>query len=392
MIRKITGCGLSIFWGGVIAFGYSGVMSAYWQQRFSVGNAETGLIITFMLLALAVAMFFSGKVHAKVGMAKCILIGSALYVLAFGILLAAQNIYWVYAWGFVANLGCSFIYGPGLTTVQRACPEKKGLVSGILNLIFGVSAAVMSPILNVLLENRGYLFVNLFVIILIVLTNIVAYFLLCQAEKAETSVLGAGPALDMSRDLSVGEALRTRQFWLIWFLWAFMGASGISMISLSKSYTLALGLTGVTILTAFNLANGCIRIFVGMLTDKIGSKVTGMAAFALAGCGYLLMPHVVGIPMISLCAICVGVGFGTLFTVTGPMASELFGLKNFGMIFGLIFTAYGMVGGIVGPAVSGFLLERTGGDYSMVFTYLGVMAFIGVVLMGCIKVEKIRNR
>jgi OFA family oxalate/formate antiporter-like MFS transporter len=51
-----------------------------------------------------------------------------------------------------------------------------------------------------------------------------------------------------------------------------------------------------------------------------------------------------------------------------------------------------MVGGIVGPAVSGLLLERTGGDYAMVFTYLGVMAFIGVILMGCIKVVKIRNR
>jgi len=390
MIKKITGCGLSIFWGGVIAFGYSGVMSAYWQQRFSVGSAEIGLIITFMLLALAVAMFFSGKVHAKVGMAKCVVIGAVLYVLAFGILLMARNIYWIYAWGFVGNLGCSFIYGPGLTTVQRACPEKKGLVSGILNLIFGVSAAIMSPILNMLLELRGYLFVNLFVLVLIVLTNLVAFVLLHQAEKVE-EVGAAGPVLDMSGDLSVGDALRTKQFWLIWFLWAFMGASGISMISLSKSYTLALGLTGVTILTAFNLANGCIRIFVGMLTDKIGAKITGMAAFALAGLGYLLMPYMVGIPMISLCAICVGIGFGTLFTVTGPMASELFGLKNFGMIFGLIFTAYGMVGGIVGPAVSGLLLERTGGDYGLVFTYLGVMALIGVVLMGCIKVEKIRK-
>ena len=128
-----------------------------------------------------------------------------------------------------------------------------------------------------------------------------------------------------------------------------------------------------------------------MLTDKIGAKITGMVAFALAGIGYLLMPHIVGIPMISLCAICVGIGFGTLFTVTGPMASELFGLKNFGMIFGLIFTAHGMLGGIVGPAVSGLLLEKAGGDYAMVFTYLGIMALIGVVLMGCIKVVKIRK-
>ena len=389
MIKKILGCGLSIFWGGVIAFGYAGVMSAYWQETFHVGSAETGLIVTFMLLALAVAMFISGHVHAKVGMSKCILIGTAFYALAFTILLTAKSIYWVYAWGFVANLGCSFIYGPGLTTVQKACPEKKGLVSGILNLIFGVSAAIMSPILNALLEAKGYMFVNLFVIGMIMITNLIASFLLHTVEHAETSVGVATKKNNGSEDLTVKEALKTKQFWLIWLVWAFMGAAGISMISLSKSYSIVIGVTGVTILTAFNLANGISRIFVGMFTDKIGARRTGVAAFALATVGYLLMPHFVNVSIVSVCAIGVGIGFGTLFTITGPLASELFGMKHFGMIFGLIFTAYGMVGGIVGPAVSGVLLENTGGNYLIVFTYLGVMALIGMVLMCFIKQEKI---
>lgn len=387
MVKKISGCGLAIFWCGVLAFGYAGVMSTYWQDTFHVGSSETGMVVTFMLLALAVAMFISGHVHAKAGMAKCIIIGMVLYVLAFAILFLAKNIYWIYAWGFVANLGCSFIYGPGLTTVQQACPEKKGLVSGILNLIFGVSAAIMSPVLNVLLERYGYIFVNLFVLCAILITNILAICLLWRDDSVTGS---AGKQLDTSKDLTVKEAVMTKQFWLIWFIWVFMGASGISMISLSKSYSIAIGITGVTILTAFNLANGISRIFVGIFTDKIGARITGIAAFLLAASGYLIMPHSTNLFVVSLCAIGVGIGFGTLFTITGPLASGLFGLKNFGMIFGLIFTAYGMVGGIVGPALSGILLEQTE-NYFIVFTYLSVMAFIGMVLMWFIKPEKIKK-
>lgn len=191
-----------------------------------------------------------------------------------------------------------------------------------------------------------------------------------------------------SYDLSVSEALKTKEFWMIWFTWVFMGAAGISMVSLSKTYALVLGAGGVVLLTAFNLANGISRIFAGILSDRVGAGVTGGAAFALAAIGYLLMPHVGTIPLAVACAILVGIGFGTLFTITGPMATGLFGLKNFGMIFGLIFTAYGLVGGIAGPALAGFILEKTGGNYGIVFTYLGVFALLGTGLITRIKVRK----
>ena len=110
----------------------------------------------------------------------------------------------------------------------------------------------------------------------------------------------------------------------------------------------------------------------------------------MAAAGYLIMPYSTNPMIVSLCAIGVGIGFGTLFTITGPLASGMFGLKNFGMIFGLIFTAYGMVGGIVGPALSGMLLQRTE-NYIIVFTYLGIMALIGMILMSFIRPEKIEK-
>lgn len=146
-------CGLMIFFAGSIAFSFPGVMTSYWQNRFQVGNAETGLIITFMLLALAITMFFSGRIHAARGLRTCVGLGTVLYLLAFLILLAANSIYLVYVWGFVANLGCSFLYGPSLTAGQQAYPEKKGLISGILNLCFGISGAAMSPVFQKVLAD-----------------------------------------------------------------------------------------------------------------------------------------------------------------------------------------------------------------------------------------------
>ena len=44
-----------------------------------------------------------------------------------------------------------------------------------------------------------------------------------------------------------------------------------------------------------------------------------------------------------------------------------------GAIFGLIFTAYGFVSGPLGPWLSGHILDVTRGNYTLVFSYLGLM-------------------
>lgn len=188
--------------------------------------------------------------------------------------------------------------------------------------------------------------------------------------------------------MTVKEAVKTKEFWLIWFVWAFMGASGISILSLSKSYSLHIGQKGVLLHTLFNLSNGVFRIFIGILTDKIGAKFTGAIGYACGALGYLIMPYSSNIILVGICTIGVGIGFGTIFTVTGPLASDIFGLKYFGMIYGLIFTAYGIVGGIVGPAVSGMILEKTNNNFTIVFTYLGIMGSIGTVLTLCVNEKR----
>ena len=394
--RALLGCCLAVFWSGAVAFGYPGVMATYWQKTYGVGAGGTGAVITFMLLALAVSMFFSGKFHQKHGTRRCILVATVCNTLGMAALFLADSMAMVYVWAFVMNIGCSFVYGPVLATAQQWLPHRRGLASGLVNLVFGISGAVMVPVWNGMLESSGYDRLNLSLLVCIVVTNMAAMLLAEVPERTKLSpqereawlqrlaggAAGSGKGTaPAGQDCTVGQALHSRAFWTLWLTWAFMGAAGISMISLAGKYALSLGLAGSAILTAFNLTNGFGRIAAGLLTDRIGGETTAVLAFGLTAAAYFLLPHVSGLFPVSLLAALVGFGLGTLFTVTGPIASRRFGLSNFGAIFGIIFTAYGFVGGLVGPALAGFVLDRTGGNYGLVFAYLGVFAAVGTGLM-----------
>jgi OFA family oxalate/formate antiporter-like MFS transporter len=185
---------------------------------------------------------------------------------------------------------------------------------------------------------------------------------------------------------TVVEALKTREFWCLWLTWVLAGAAGASMLVLATGFGLTRGLSlgqAVVLLTGFNLTNGFGRLASGYLSDRIGRSQTMAISFCAAAVAYLIMPHVDGIGLWTALAAVIGFAFGTLFAVTAPLAGDCFGMAHFGAIFGLIFTAYGFLAGPLGPWLSGYILDLTGGNYTIVFSYLGLMymAAAGLTLL-----------
>jgi OFA family oxalate/formate antiporter-like MFS transporter len=174
----------------------------------------------------------------------------------------------------------------------------------------------------------------------------------------------------------------------LWFTWALAGAAGISMVTLSTLFGSSRGLgleDAVLILTSFNLTNGLSRLVSGHLSDRFGRKVTMGLAFLAAGCAYFLLPHLEGLPAWAVLAATVGFAFGTLFAVSAPLVSDCFGMRHFGAIFGLVFTAYGFVAGALGPWLSGRLLDMTQGNFKPVFLYLGLFCLLSAMLISLAK-------
>ncbi len=390
-ILAVIGSSMAIFWPGALIFGFPGVMAPYWMKTFHVGRGAIGNILFFVLAAVGIFMFFVGRWQEKYGIRRMITIGAIICGLSVLIIAYASNLYMLYLWAFLTGTSSAFIYIPAVTTVQRWYPMRRGLVSGIVNFCIRVfSGDHVSPFpLHVRIDglcsdepHSG--------------NPCIADWNHCSpiCRRSQNDSLSSAtcpapeesrrPPVKIAESLTVRESLRTKSFWFLWLTWAFQGAAGIAMVTLSTAYGLSKGLTmesAVVILTAFNITNGGSRIIMGFLSDRVGRNLAMSLTFLAAGAAYFLLPHVNTLIVLAFLAAVIGFAFGTLFAVSAPLATDCFGLKHFGAIFGLVFTAYGFVSGILGPSLSGYLLDITRGNFLLVFTYLGTFCILSGILI-----------
>jgi OFA family oxalate/formate antiporter-like MFS transporter len=370
----LIACACAIFWPGAFIFGFPGVMRQYWQQTFNAGGSAVGQTVFFVLTGATCFMYLCGRWQEKYGPGKLAAVGAVLCGSSVIWLGRAEAMAEVYVWAFLVGASSAFIYVPALTAVQRWYPQRRGLVSGFFNMAFGLAAAIMSPVFTALLSGWGYGTINLVLGCTALIVGLAAAPLIRFPEEnlpAPAAHTAIGPT---SR--SVLEALKTREFWFLWLTWVLAGAAGSSMLVLATGFGLARGLSltqAVVLLTGFNLTNGVGRLVSGFLSDRLGGRQTMATSFTAATVAYLIMPHLAGIWLWAVLAAVIGFAFGTLFAVTAPLAADCFGMTHFGAIFGLIFTAYGFLSGPLGPWLSGYILDITRGNYTLVFSYLGMM-------------------
>lgn len=381
----LAACCASTFMPGAFIFGYAGVMAGHWQEAFGADQAQVGQSLFYFLATLGLAMFFSGRWLGRLGPRRALGLGALFCGLSAGLAGAAQGIGTVYLWAFVLGLSASFTYLPALAVAQVYFPRRLGLVTGLVNLVFGISGAVAAPLFSLGLATIGYQATAWSGAAAALVLGLGAAALVSWPTAAPAASRGGRTeAEDSPASLNVSQALRTAAFWFLWLTWALGGAAGIAMVTLATSFGQSQGLPlsqAVMILTAFNLTSGLSRLISGYLSDLMSRNRLMALSFAAAGAAYLLLPHSTGLVLWCILAGVVGYALGTLFAVSSPLAVDCFGLVHFGPILGLIFTAYGFLSGALGPWLAGFILDRTGDDYTWVFSYLGVFFLISAGLI-----------
>ncbi|WP_319525907.1 MFS transporter [uncultured Desulfosarcina sp.] len=383
-IRVLITCSLAVFWPGSFLFGFPGVLRQHWQQVFEADASAVGKTVFFILAGATCVMYFCGLWQERYGPGRLAAIGSLLCGSSTIGLRWAAGMAEVNLWAFCVGAASAFVYLPGLTVVQHWFPERRGLVAGLFNMAFGLSAAIMSPVFTLFLSKWSYG----------ILTTAAGSAALATGLIASRWI--AFPTQSLSRQapigheaptgIQAGEALKSRAFWCLWLTWVLAGAAGVSMLVLATGFGLTRGMdlsSAVVLLTAFNLTNGCGRLISGYFSDRFGRSRTMAISFTAAGIAYLIMPHAATPWGWAVMAAVIGFAFGTMFAVSGPLAGDCFGMAHFGAIFGLVFTAYGFVAGPIGPWLSGYLLDRTGGNYVLVFSLLGTMYLLasGLILL-----------
>jgi MFS transporter, OFA family, oxalate/formate antiporter len=153
--------------------------------------------------------------------------------------------------------------------------------------------------------------------------------------------------------------------------------AGISIISQASPMTQEI--TGVNAAVAagvvgiISIANGLGRLLWAWSSDAIGRRNVFLVMFLLQAVLFFLLPteHAFGL-FVVVCFIilsCYGGGFGTM----PAFATDYFGPKWVGAIYGLMLTAWGF-GGIFGPQLIAHIREATG-------TYGGAMEILACVML-----------
>jgi MFS transporter, OFA family, oxalate/formate antiporter len=367
-------------------------------NRFGWTIPQITLTFTITIFILGISAFPGGLWLNRKGPRIVAITGGLLY--GAGVFLASftDSLGWLYlTYGLLGGIGLGFGYIVPVAVLVKWFPDRRGLITGIAVGGFGAGALVTAPVATRLIQTVGVLqtFAYLGLAYLVVVP--VAGLFMRNPPPGWVPEGWTPPAASMvtrsARDFTLPEALRTRQWWLLWLTLFLNVSAGISLIS--QQSPLYQELAGVSALVAANMVgivsigNAVGRVFWAWLSDTTGRAVTFAMIFLLQAVLFWVLPDVHSAPLLTLISfvilMCYGGGFGTM----PAQVADYFGPKNVGPIYGLMLTAWGFAS-VFGPLLMAEMRETTGSFRATLHVIALVMA-ISVVLPGVLLQARIRR-
>lgn len=351
-------------------------------------------------LVFAFSMILAGRCQDKLGPRVTATIGGLLVAAGFA-LISTTNSYgiWVIGFGVLAGIGIGFGYSSATPPALKWFPPNKtGLIAGIVVAGFGLAPLYLAPASDFLLRHFGLLqamlfFGVLFAIIVCglsqLLVNPPAGY--SHAASPSTGESAAFPTLD----LSTGQIIRTPLFWLLWVLYFIGAGAGLMVISsISGMAKKSMGESAFIAVVVMAIGNAGGRLVAGILSDRIGRRWTLMLVLLIqAALMFAAIPITSSSGgakyLVVLVASFIGFNYGANLSIFPSLAKDLWGLKNFGMNYGCLFTAWG-VGGFALSRLQQ-MLKASSGSFNSSFITAGLLLILGAGLTFLIKSSEARH-
>jgi OFA family oxalate/formate antiporter-like MFS transporter len=349
---------------------------------------QVSLSFTLSLIFLGIGSVLGGIWQDRSGPRVVATAGGVLYGL--GYVLAAKatsshSLVGVYAgYGVVAGLGMGMAYICPVATLVKWFPDRKGLMTGIAVSGYGAGALLMCPLAARQIAAKGpaVTFLTLGLAYLVI-TVAMAQFYRNPRPGWRPPGWAPPPALKTGQtDCTVGEALRTPQFWLLWTMLFLNVSAGITIIS--QASPMAQQVTGMTAAAAagvvgvVSLFNAAGRVVWAALSDRFGRANVLFLLYLTQALVLFAMPHLnTGVGFTTAAALigfCYGGGFGLMPSFT----ADFFGSKSIGGIYGWILLAWG-AGGIPAPMLAAWL-RQTSGVYTMAIHGVAMVMVVALML------------
>jgi len=373
-------------------------------------SENTQWVFAVGLASFAIFMVFAGKKLKTWGPRALTWTGGIIlgagYLFA-GLVGANNFIALLLLIGLVGGMGIGFAYVVPIAVGMRWFPDKKGMITGLAVAGFGFGAMLWVKLAGSwghLIENVGLSTTfSIYGIAFAIMVIVGGLWMVFPPEGWKPEGYAEKQATTQAnkksiKDFSSNEMLGKVQFYLIFFTFVFSAGAGLMSIGLMKLYPMqalmdsgiseaaASAISGTAMAVFFSLANGLGRIIWGMLSDKLGRKLSIIIMTATQGILVILFTYMAGTEiLLYLGATLIGFNFGGNFALFPTITADTFGAKNVGQNYPFVFLAYG-VGGIFGPILGGKMGDLN--NFALAFTISGIAVLIGTLLISFVKAPK----
>ncbi len=340
---------------------------------------ELGWIFSIAIFFLGVSSAVFGRWVEEGGPRKAMFTAALCWaggflVSAFGVYI--HNLWVVYlGYGVLGGIALGIGYISPVSTLIKWFPDRPGMATGMAIMGFGGGAFIASP-LSVWLMARfttashvgvaeTFIVLGLVYFVFMIVGSVIVRVPQDNWKPEGYTAPLQSQRLITRNDVFVYDALKTPQFWLIWWVLCLNVTAGIGVLGQASAMSqemfpghitpiAAAGFVGL--MSLFNMGG---RFFWASTSDYIGRKNTYFVFMVLGFLLYCTVPYTgsIGSVVGFVCCFLVIISmYGGGFSTVPAYLKDMFGTRYVGAIHGLLLTAWSMAG-IFGPVLVNYIRE-----------------------------------
>ncbi len=340
---------------------------------------ELGWIFSIAIFFLGVSSAVFGRWVEEGGPRKAMFTAACCW--AGGFFISAIGTYVHQLWliylgyGVLGGIALGIGYISPVSTLIKWFPDRPGMATGMAIMGFGGGAFIASP-LSVWLMSEFKTATHVGVTeTFIVLGVVYFFFMVVGSIIVRVPAPGWKPAgyvapteskgLITRNDVFVYDALKTPQFWLIWWVLCLNVTAGIGVLGQASAMSqemfpghitpvAAAGFVGL--MSLFNMGG---RFGWASISDYIGRRNTYFVFMVLGFALYCTVPYTGSVGSVVgfvVCFLVIISMYGGGFATVPAYLRDMFGTRYVGAIHGMLLTAWSMAG-IFGPVLVNYIRE-----------------------------------
>ncbi|KAJ5821466.1 Major facilitator superfamily domain general substrate transporter [Penicillium rubens] len=374
----ILGCAVVTWWFIGTSYCWGILQAALVKEGVSTSStlAFVGSLATACISFLGI---LNARIIRKLGTRRSALAG--VLFLGLGEVLSgfsAMNIGGLFATaGIVMGVGISLCFMVVSVTPAQYFRAKRGIANGIVYAAGGLGGAVISFVMNALLERVGVQWTFRIIGFATWATGLPAAYLIKQRVPIPPSAV-----VDW-------RLFRDVRFVLLFAMGAIATFPLLVPPFFLPLFTASLGMssaTGAGIVAAFNFSSALGRLLCGLCSDIVGPLNTLFISLLLSALSMLIIwPISTSLGPLIVFVIVNGMANGGFFSTMPTVVGNTFGSARVSVVMGMVVT--GWAGGyLLGAPIAGFILDAAGGEnkgilgYRPAIVYAGAMALVASII------------